>query len=363
MLHAVIMAGGSGTRFWPASRDERPKQLLNLTGESTMIQATVNRLEGLVDLANVMIVTNQRLVAAVRDQLPELPADSVIGEPCRRDTAPCIGLAAAWIAHRDPEAIMIVLPADHVISTSAQFQAAMRYAADLVRADASRLVTFGIRPTYPAESFGYIERAETLDGSDTAAGRISAFVVKQFHEKPAAAVAERYVAAGNCYWNSGIFLWRAATILAQLQQRESEMYAHLMTIAASLGQPDLDVVLAREFAAIQGKSIDYAVMEYAENVVVIEAPFSWDDLGSWRSLARLRGEDPAGNTIVGRHLGIDTTGSIVRSDDNHLVVTVGLKDVIVVHADGITLVADKNCEEQVRDVVKELRERGWTQFL
>jgi mannose-1-phosphate guanylyltransferase len=177
------------------------------------------------------------------------------------------------------------------------------------------------------------------------------------------AVAEEYLQAGNYYWNSGIFVWRAATILDQLQQREPSMYARIMSIAAARGHAGFDTVLADQFAAIQGKSIDYAVMEHAENVVVIEAPFAWDDLGSWRSLARLRGEDLAGNTITGRHLGIATTGTIVRTDDEHLVVTVGLKDCIVVCADGITLVADKNREEQVRDVVQQLRDRGWTQFL
>lgn len=363
MLHAVIMAGGSGTRFWPASRDDCPKQLLNLTGEATMIQSTVARLEGMVDHADMLVVTNQRLVEAVRQQLPMLPASAVIGEPCRRDTAPCIGLAAALIASQDPDAIMIVLPADHVISTVAQFQAAMQLAAELVRADASRLVTFGIRPTYPAESFGYIERSKPLQDHGLPHDGIPVFQVKQFREKPSAAVARQYLEAGNFYWNSGIFVWRAKTILAKLQQREPLMYEHLMRIAASTERPDFEAVLTREFAAIDGKSIDYAVMEHADNVMVIEAPFDWDDLGSWQSLARLRGEDHEGNTIVGRHLGIQTTGTIVRTEDEHLVVTVGLKDCIVVHSDHITLVADKHCEEQVREVVKQLREKGWTQFL
>ncbi len=362
MLHAVIMAGGSGTRFWPASRNDRPKQLLDLTGESTMIQATVGRFAGLVEPHNILVVTNQQLVNRIRDQLPGVPTESVIGEPCRRDTAPCVGLAAILVSQNDPDAVMVVSPADHVISTTRQFQSAIQHAVELIRRDATRLVTFGIRPTYPAESFGYIERDAHI-GDTSGTDAIETFAVKRFREKPTIDVAAEYVASGDFYWNSGIFVWRAATILDQLRQHEPVLFKHLMTIAESLDKSDYQTVLSHEFEALPAKSIDYAVMEKANQVVVIEAPFSWDDLGSWRSLARLRGEDEAGNTIVGQHLGIDTTGTIVRCDEGNLVVTIGLRDCIVVQSGGATLVADKNCEEQVREVVSQLRVKGWEQFL
>ena len=362
MLHAVVMAGGAGTRFWPASRQDCPKQLLDLTGQSTMIQATVGRLGELVVPEKVLVVTNQRLVPAIRQQLAQLPSESIIGEPCKRDTAPCVGLAAAWVTRHEPDALMVVMPADHVISTDAQFQQAILHACTVVQADPARLVTFGIKPTYPAESFGYIERSQPL-ADPAVAGNIPTYVVKQFREKPSAEIAQQYLDSGEFYWNSGIFVWSARTILAQLEQHEPAMYAHLMTIAESIGTPDFEKVFHREFEAIEGRSIDYAVMEKAKEVVVIDAPFVWDDLGSWQSLSRLRGVDDNNNTIVGRHLGIETEGTIVRTDDDHLVVTIGVNDCIVVRTPDATLVADKHKEEQVREVVRQLQAKGWTEHL
>jgi mannose-1-phosphate guanylyltransferase len=359
MLHAVIMAGGSGTRFWPASRTATPKQLLDLTGGQTMIQGTVSRLGQLVSPDRVLVVTNQRLVDPIRAQLPDVPPAAIIGEPCRRDTAPCVGLAAAWIARNDPDATMVVMPADHVIAPDEEFQGAMRYAEQLVAEDPTRLVTFGIRPTYPAEIFGYIERGDSLHESNGT----TAYRVRQFHEKPKLTDAKRYLEAGSFYWNSGIFVWRVATILDELKRHEPAMHQHLMNIAQSVGTSDFEAVFEREFAAIEGKSIDYAVMEKAPHVVVIEAPFDWDDLGSWQALSRLKGVDKDGNTLIGRHLGIDTKNSIVRTDEGHLVVTVGIEDCIVVHTDDATLVAHKDQEEAIRNVVKQLEQRGWKDHL
>ena len=359
MMHAVIMAGGAGTRFWPASRSDRPKQLLKLVGDQTMVQATVARLGDMVPADRILVVTNARLAAAIKGQLPELPTGSVLGEPCKRDTAPCIGLAAIQIAQSDPDATMIVMPSDHVIHPPESFRSALRYAAELVDSQPDRLVTFGIKPTYAAETFGYIERGPLIDEGSAAA----AFQVRQFREKPKADVARQYVDSGDFYWNSGIFVWRADTIMRELAQREPQMVQHLQAIAASIGKPDFPEVLEREFTAIRGKSIDYAVMEHASDVVVIEAPFEWDDVGSWQAIARLRGIDQDGNTVDGRHLAIDTRGSIVRTNGNHLVVTVGLEERIVAHTDDATLVASKDHEESIRDVVKQLEEKGWNEFL
>lgn len=364
MLHAVIMAGGSGTRFWPASRRMQPKQLLNLVGDRTMIQATVDRLGDLVSPDRVLVVTNRRLVGQIGEQLPEMPAEAIIGEPCKRDTAPCIGLAASIVLRSDPDAVMVVMPADHIIESSLAFQEAIRQAGRLVEADPERIVTFGIRPTYPAEIFGYIERAEPLPDSDAPVSPgAPVFRVRQFREKPDAQQARKYCASGNYYWNSGIFVWQARTILDALERYEPEMHSHLTAIADAHGCDTFGAVIEREFAAIQGKSIDYAVMEHYANVLVIEAPFQWDDVGSWQALARMHGTDDQGNTLVGRHLALRTSNSIVRSDDDHLIVTVGLDNIIVVHTPDATLVANKDDEESIREIVKILEQKGWTEHL
>ena len=359
MLHAVIMAGGSGTRFWPASRAATPKQLLHLVGNSTMIRQTYERLGDLVSPEQTLIVTNQRLTDTIRAQLPELPATAVVGEPCKRDTAPCIGLAALLVSQNDPDATMAVMPADHVIEPTEKFQAAIQQAVAMVDAQPNKIVTFGIQPNYAAEIFGYIERGAPIDLPNGA----PSYSVKQFREKPDAATAAEYLASGNYYWNSGIFIWKAKTILNALAAQQAKMLGHLEKIVAAWGTDGQKSVFDAEFSAIEGISIDYAVMEHAQDVAVIEAPYQWDDLGGWQSLARLHGTDENNNTIIGRHLGFNTEGTIVRTHDEHLVVTLGLKDCIVVHTDNATLVANKNDEESIRKVVKELESRGWTEYL
>jgi mannose-1-phosphate guanylyltransferase len=363
MLHAIIMAGGSGTRFWPASRADRPKQLLDLTGEKTMIQATVGRLGELVAPDRVLVVTNERLVAAIRDSLPQLPPEAVIGEPCKRDTAPCVGFSAEYVLRSDENATMAVMPADHVISDEPQFQAAIRYAAELVEQSPQTLVTFGIQPTYAAETFGYIERAEAIGGAGQGGGPPT-YRVARFREKPKGETAREYFESGRYYWNSGIFVWKARTIRDALARFEPQMHGHLRAIGEACGREDFDEVFHREFAAIEGKSIDYAVMEHYDDVVVIQAPFPWDDVGSWQSLARLHGTDDENNTVAhARHLGLDTSGTIVRGEDGHLIVTLGVSDCIVVHTPDATLVANKHQEEAIRQVVQLLKEKGWEEYL
>jgi mannose-1-phosphate guanylyltransferase len=321
-----------------------------------MIQETIDRLGSVIPAERTLVVTAARLEEAMRRQLPSLPAGAIIGEPCKRDTAPCIGLAAFRVSRDDPEATLVVMPADHVISPAEAFQQAILQAARLVEQAPDRIVTFGIRPTYPAESFGYIERGAPLVEPD-------AFAVARFREKPPLSVATEYLADGNHYWNSGIFIWKARTILEALARHEPEMYGHLRAIAAADGTADFAAVFAREFAAIRGVSIDYAVMEKARNVAVIEATFEWDDVGSWHAIARLRGADADRNTICGKYLGLNTEDTIVRTTDDHLVVTLGLKDCIVVHTPDATLVANRRDEESIRRIVKLLEERGWTEYL
>ena len=365
MLHAMIMAGGSGTRFWPESRDARPKQLLPLLGPRSMIQATVDRLGDLVPRERIVVATAAHLAAAIEEQLPGLSAEAILSEPYKRDTAPCIALAALTISRRDADATMLVLPSDQAIAPDEAFQRSLRFAVALVDEAPQRMVTFGIRPTYPAVSFGYIERGEPLAVAGAAAGEQSpaVFRAKKFREKPQADVARQYVAAGEFYWNAGIFVWKARTILRALEKHQPQMYRRLETIAAAQGTAGYQDVLAQEFAAIRPISIDYAVMEHAADVVVVEATFDWDDLGSWQALARLRGADALGNTISAKHLGVNTKGTIVRGGSEHLIVTVGLEDCIVVHTPDATLVASRRDEESLRRVVELLRERGWTEYL
>jgi mannose-1-phosphate guanylyltransferase len=381
MLHAVIMAGGAGSRFWPESRAQRPKQLLRMVGARTMIRATVDRLGDLVPSGRVLVATTVELAGKIAAELPELPREAILAEPCKRNTAPCIGLAALHLSRDDPDATMVVMPADHVIGPDESFRETIRSAAELVDRRPERIVTFGIRPSYPAESFGYIERGEPLE-SGSGSGRLPSetpptkppsetpptklppvYHVQQFREKPDAQTAAKYVASGRYYWNSGIFVWKARTILAALAQHQPEMYGRLERIAAAAGTARFDEVLSAEFAAIKGISIDYAVMEHAAEVLVIEAPFDWDDLGSWQSLARLRGADQDGNTVAAKHLGLNTTGTIVRGSGDHLIVTLGLSDCIIVQTPDATLVANKHDEESIRQVVELLEARGWVQYL
>ena len=362
MVYTTIMAGGAGTRFWPASRKSNPKQLLKLTGDRSMLQSTVDRLNGFCSNDQIMIVTNQSLVDPIAIQLPSIPRECIIGEPAKRDTAPCIGLAAALIASRDPDATMVVMPADHVISPTELFQKALQGAVDLVEQEPQRIVTFGIQPTYPAEVFGYIQR----DDVSLAGAGFSTYRVERFREKPDAATAKEFLDAGTYYWNSGIFVWKAKTILEAIQRFEPAMFDRITRISESIGSSDFDEVLQREFTAMEGKSIDFAVMEHYENVLVVQAPFEWDDLGNWSALPRLRGTDEHGNTSSGHSMMLDTQNCIIQSslaDPEHLIVTVGMKNCIVVRTADATLIADRNDEAAVKQVVQQLEERQWDQYL
>lgn len=359
MLHAVIMAGGSGTRFWPASRQVKPKQLLKMGGTRTMLQTTFDRMQGLVSSEHVLVLTNNQLTDAVVAQLPDLPIEHIVGEPFKRDTAPCIGVAASLVQAADADGIMVVMPSDHVIEPRSEFHRAIRAGVKLVEEDPSRIVTFGIRPNYPAESFGYIQRGVPIQGT---AGTAT-FKVDRFREKPDRKTAEEYVEAGTFYWNSGIFLWKARTILEALAKYEPEMFEHIQNIAKDIGTSNFQQNFAEHFEKIKGKSIDFAVMERHENVVVVEAPFTWDDVGSWQAIARLIEPDEQGNAVDGPYLSIDSSNMIIRSESDHLVVTIGMNETIVVHTPDATLVAPKSEEERVREVVKQLAELGHQQYL
>ena len=349
MIHAVVMAGGAGTRFWPLSRMAIPKQLLSFGGERSLIQQAIDRLDSLVPVDNISVITNQSLVSAIEDQLPALSSKSIIGEPAKRDTAPCIGLAAGLIAAEDPDATMIVMPSDHIIQPVEAFHEAVTKAHKLVEQDPSRLITFGITPDRPAESYGYIQRGESVN-SDV-------FRVEQFKEKPVIDTAKQYLDEGGYYWNSGIFVWKARAILEALEQYQPDMILRINRIVQRRVEADFHDVIKREFTAIEGISIDYAVMEHHANVLVIEAPFEWDDIGSWQALSRLFPTDANNNTVVGKHAGIQTTNSIIQSSKDHLVATIGVSDLIIVHTEDATLVANKQEEESVRKLVRLLESK------
>jgi len=366
MLHAIVMAGGAGTRFWPASRVDLPKQLLAMSGKDSMIQATVSRLGKMCPPENVRVITNQRLVNQIQAQLPSLPSEAIVGEPCKRDTAPCVGLAAALVAAADPEGVMVVMPSDHVISPDEKFQEAIEYAHQLVLEDPDRILTFGIKPTYPATVFGYIESGEKISSANAQGDQTPpTFEVSRFREKPDLATAEEFIANGSFYWNAGIFVWRAKTILDALRRFEPKMASHIDSIASSIGKPDFEETLSREFAAIEGTSIDFAVMEKYKPVCVIESQFVWNDVGNWTSLEGLVGQDSDGNTLIGDHLAIDCKNTIIRNDnrDGHIVATIGMQDCIVIRTPDATLVVEKKNEADVKKVVEALKEKGLDQYL
>jgi mannose-1-phosphate guanylyltransferase len=359
MLHAIIMAGGSGTRFWPKSRRDRPKQLLNLTGESTMLQQTVARIEPLVPRDRILIVTGADQAEATRAQLADLPAHNVIAEPCPRDTAPCVGLAAGIVAKKDPAAIMIVMPADHVIEPASAFLATVRAAVSVIEEDPGVLITFGIQPTRPETGYGYIERGPLVGTRDG----IPVHRVVQFREKPDRDTAQGFLAAGNFVWNSGIFVWRADTILNEIRAHRPDLAVGLEPILRAIGTQDETSTLARLFPGLVRVPIDKAVMERAANVKVLEVPYRWSDVGDWRAVASLQKHDQAGNAVQGNVVARDTTGSIIISDDGGLVAVLGLDDVVVVHSGKATLVARKDQLDKLKTLVEGLGEAGFGSFL
>jgi mannose-1-phosphate guanylyltransferase len=358
MLHAVIMAGGSGTRFWPQSRKQLPKQLLRLAGDRTMVQQTLDRCRSWAEPNNSWIVTNTVQAEATLQQLPVLPVSNLLVEPAARNTAPCIGLAALEILDRDPDAIMFVMPADHVIQPLEAFHTAVHRAVDVVRNHPENLVLFGVTPAFPSTGYGYIERGERIGQQSP-----SLYHVKTFREKPHLSLAEQYIREGRFFWNCGIFCWKAETIVRLLEQHEPELHQGLLRIRDGWRSGNRSQAMATEFPQLKSISIDYAILERAASVVVLEAPFLWDDVGSWLSLPRLNGVDAAGNTIDGLFCGVDTHGCIVRTTSNHLVAALGLRNLIIVHTPDATLVADTSQSERIKQLLEQLEKQNLHDWL
>ncbi|HXG09107.1 MAG TPA: mannose-1-phosphate guanylyltransferase [Gemmataceae bacterium] len=359
MLHTVIMAGGGGTRFWPRSRQRRPKQFLALTGERTLLQLALDRVEAQVPPERTWVITAAAHRDEVQRQLPGLPAERVIGEPCGRDTAACVGLGAALIVRQDPDAVMLVMPADHVIEPMQEFRRAVHVAEQMATEHPAALITFGIPPTYPATGYGYIHR-----GPEIAVRQgISVYHVRAFREKPGPDLAEQFVASGEYFWNSGIFVWKAQTILGQLRERQPGLFAAVERIAEAWPSPRRDEVLRREYEGLPKISIDYAVMEHAPEVLVVQAPFRWDDVGSWLALERMHPQDADGNTVLALHCGLKTRGCVIVADPGQLVATVGVDNLLIVQDGDAILVADRREEGTVKQLVEDLRKKGLEKYL
>lgn len=359
LRYVVIMAGGRGERFWPVSREKTPKQLVTLLGDRSLLQQTVDRVAPLVPPENLLVITNASQERAVRRQLSHLPRRNIIAEPVGRDTAAAVALGAAVVGSRSKEAVMAVLPADHVIRQRQRFCRALRAAFQLAAREPV-MVTLGIRPTEPATGYGYIRLGGPFDPSGRRPGGNTPFhVAEAFKEKPDQARAMEYVASGRYRWNAGMFVWSFATLTGGLEKHQPALHeACREWVEAARDPARLARVLARDYPGLMKISIDFALLEKATNVVCADAPFDWDDLGAWPALARHVKADADGNAVVGDFVQIDAAGNIVcdaRSPAHRTTVAaVGLRDALVVLTDDVTLVADKRQAHRIRDLVRKL---------
>jgi mannose-1-phosphate guanylyltransferase len=355
--YAVIMAGGSGTRFWPLSRNARPKQLVQIVGDTTMIQATVARLQPLIPPERVLVITTAALAEETRSQLPMLKPDHVIAEPVGRDTAACVCLAALLVEKLSPGATMILLPADQVIRPADQFQKALAAGVEVARA--GNLVTYGITPRLPATGYGYIKLAGRLpDVSGVTVNKVLNFV-----EKPDEPTAKKYLAEGGYRWNSGIFTWRSDVVLGELETHCTWLTEALAPVGEAFGTPAFNRVLGEVYQPLKKISIDYALMEKAANICVVTADFHWDDVGSWDSLYDHLSADARGVIARGEVLALDCQDSLLMSETKQMLVGVGLQHLSVVATKDAILIVPKGRSQQVKQVVDALKAKGRTDLL
>ena len=355
----IIMAGGKGERFWPVSREKAPKQLLSLLGGRSFLQQAVDRVLPLVPLSNVLIITNETQSPEVRKQLPKLPAANIIAEPVGRDTTAAVTLGAALVGARSTTAVMAVLPADHVIPEEKKFQQVLSDSFDLA-GRGQAIVTIGIKPTEPATGYGYIAVGEPLPPPQgVKAYKTDFFRAEQFVEKPNFDKALEYLNSGRYRWNAGMFIWSFVTITEGLQKHQPEMYAACQRwFKVATSPAKLNKVLAREYRDLTKVSIDFSLMEHAQNVVVADGAFEWDDLGSWTALARHLKADPEGNCAIGDFVHVDAARNIIfdaRTKTRRTVIAfVGLRDSLLVQTDDATLVAHRSQAQKVKELVKRL---------
>ena len=355
-LHAVVIAGGSGTRFWPLSRQAHPKQLLNLSGEDNLLHATFARIRPLAPEERWWMVVGAHHAAGCRAAAPEVRQSQGLVEPQARNTAPAIALAALHLAHAHPDATMVVLPADHHVADPKAFCAAVQLAAKV--AAAGRIVTLGITPTHPETGFGYIQQGDASAGDEA-----GAYGVARFCEKPDAATARGFLAAKTYLWNAGIFVMRARTYLDEVARQLPELSAQLAPVAQAIGTPGYDLALEAAYHAIKGISIDYGVMEKARDAAVVPVQCGWSDVGSFNALGAVVAADDAGNVVRGEAVLLEVNNSVVVASEGSVVAGVGLNDLVVVHTADATLVMPKDRAQDVRQVMQALQERGWRQYL
>jgi mannose-1-phosphate guanylyltransferase len=355
-MYVVIMAGGKGTRFWPRSRTSFPKQLLDITGGRTMIQETVNRLLPLVSIEKVLVVTNIKQVNDLKLQLPDMPERNIIVEPVGRNTAPCICLASTRVLREDPEEIMAVLPADHYIGDAEGFCTCLEKAAEVARISSS-LITIGVSPRMPETGYGYIQ----FNGQDWKNIK-GVHRVEHFHEKPELKQAEKFLKQGNFLWNSGMFVWKAADILNEIENHLPDMFKNIASVDKFWDTPDIDEAIASAYKSIESISIDYGVLEKSANVLVMKADFGWNDIGSWSAVHDISQKDKDLNTLRGDVIAIDSKDIFVYSPKK-LTAVVGLRDVIVVETDDALLVCDRHRAQDVRKVVEILEQKGKKEYL
>jgi mannose-1-phosphate guanylyltransferase len=347
---ALILAGGSGQRFWPASRDRLPKQLLKLFDGKTMLEHTVARLEGVVPKENILILTNHLQLEGARAALPDFPAENIVAEPEKRDTAAAIALAVGWVAARDPRATMLVLPSDHLIQDRAAFQKTVR-AACAAAQQSGALVTIGIKPTWACPGYGYIERGARFAMNPDPG--ISVFEVVRFREKPAPDLAEQFLAQGNFAWNAGMFFWTVPTMREELARHCPELSAFVDALAAS---QDFAATVKVTFPALPKLSIDYALMERASRVLNVEAAFDWDDVGNWTSVGAHLSSDGQGNQHNCAVTQLDADNNIIFTQTKQHVALLGVSDLLVISTGDALLVAHRSQAEKIKKLVDGLPE-------
>lgn len=346
MLCALIMAGGKGTRFWPLSTEEKPKQFLNLIGEETMIQMTVNRIKPIIPIERVFVCTGEMYVDLVKEQLPELPEQNIIVEPEGRNTAPCIALSAFVIKKYYKDANMIVLPSDHLISDEDEFRNVIKNADEFVKENKEAIITLGMEPSRPETGYGYIRYGK----GEREINNHKVIKVDAFVEKPNKEKAEAYIKEGNYLWNGGMFLWSADNILNQIEKYSNDTYKALKDIE-TVANEEIQELINNNYHKTEAISIDYAVMEKSDSIYVVPSRFGWDDVGSWEALDRYREKDDKGNVLVGSAKVVDSHGNLVISSSHDIVVE-GLKDMYVIENDGKILVGHKSNVANVKELKK-----------
>lgn len=352
---ALIMAGGRGERFWPRSRKDLPKQFLCLTEDGkSMIQLTVERIKDLVDIEDVYIATNKSYKKLVMEQLPELPEENILCEPVGKNTAPCIGLGAVHIAKKYEDAVMMVLPSDHLIKQKKMFVRTLKDAIEIAK-EGSNLVTLGITPNYPETGYGYIKyNADETTGNG--------YSVDKFVEKPSYDVAREYLNSGEYLWNSGMFVWKVSTILDNMEKFMPATMEGLLKIQSAIQTEEEEEVLVKEFTAFESESVDYGIMEKAENIYIIPGAFGWDDVGSWNAVERIKQANEFGNTVTGNVITIDTKNCIIEGSQK-LIATIGLENLVIVDTEDATLICNKNSTGDIKKVLENLKICNRTEYI